>query len=134
LKDEDAATMTDEITLTMPRERPFFGVARLVLGGLATRLDVTVEHLEDLELALDGLLERRDGGDEITVSLVVADDDLRASVGPFRGEQLRAELEGELGESLSLRRLLDAVVDDYEVDDRDDGAWVELRKRVEQAV
>jgi hypothetical protein len=125
--------MTDEITLTMPRERPFFGVARLVLGGLAARLDVTVEHLEDLELALDGLLERRDGSDEITVSLVVAGDDLRASVGPFRGGRLRAELEGELGESLSLRRLLDAVVDGYEVADRDDGAWVELRKRVEQA-
>jgi hypothetical protein len=134
LKDEDAASMTDEITLTMPRERPFFGVARLVLGGLATRLDVTVEHLEELELALDGLLERRDGGDEITVSLVVAGDDLRAIVGPFRGGQLRAELEGELGESLSLRRLLDAVVDGYEVADRHDGAWIELRKRVEQAV
>jgi hypothetical protein len=134
LKDEDAASMTDEITLTMPRERPFFGVARLVLGGLATRLDVTVEHLEELELALDGLLERRDGGDEITVSLVVAGDDLRASVGPFRGAQVRAELEGELGESLSLRRLLDAVVDGYEVADRDDGTWVELRKHVEQTV
>jgi hypothetical protein len=131
LKDEDAATMTDEITLTMPRERRFFGVARLVLGGLAARLDVTVEHLEELELALDGLLERRDGADEITVSVLVADDKLRASVGPFRGGQLRAELEGELGESLSLRRLLNAVVDGYEIADREDGAWVELSKRVE---
>jgi hypothetical protein len=123
--------MTDEIRLTMPRERPFFGVARLVLGGLATRLDVTVESLEELELALDGLLERRDGADEITLSLLLADSELRATVGPFGGGALRAELEGALGESLSLRRLLDAVVDGYEVADRDDGAWIELRKRVE---
>jgi hypothetical protein len=124
--------MTDQIILTMPRERPFFGVARLVLAGLATRLDVTVEHLDDLELALDGLLERRDGAEEITVTLGVDDDELRARIGPFRGDALRAELEGEPGERLSLRRLLDAVVDRYEVADRDDGAWVELGKRFER--
>ncbi len=125
--------MTDQITLTLPRERPFFGVARLVLGGLATRLDVTVESLEELELALDGLLHRQDGAEEITVSLDIADSELRATVGPFSGSDLRAELEGEPGESLSLRRLLDAVVDEYEASDRDDGTWVELRKRVERA-
>lgn len=125
--------MTDRIILTMPRERPFFPVARLVLGGLATRLDVTVDHLEDLELALDGLLERRDGADEITVSLGIHPDELRARVGPFRGNELRAELEADPGEGLSLRRLLDAVVDGYELDDGDDGAWVELTKRVRRA-
>jgi hypothetical protein len=125
--------MTDQITLTMPRERPFFGVARLVLAGLAARLDITVDTLEDLELALDGLLERRDGAEEITVSLDIADSELRATVGPFHGGDLRAELEGELSESLSLQRLLDAVVDGYQVAERDDGAWVELRKQVERA-
>jgi hypothetical protein len=125
--------MTDQIVLTMPRERPFFGVARLVLAGLAARLDVTVEHLEDLELALDGLLERRDGAEEITVTLRVVGDELQARIGPFRGDALRAELEGEPGESLSLRRLLDAVVDRYAIDDREDGAWVEVRKRFERS-
>jgi hypothetical protein len=125
--------MTDHITLTVPRERPFFGVARLVLAGLAARLDVTVESLEELELALDGLLERRDGGDEITVSLDIAGDELHARVGPFSGDGLRAELEGEPGESLSLRRLLDAVVDNYELSHDDDGVWLELRKRSQRA-
>ena len=125
--------MTDQITLTLPREQPFFGVARLVLGGLATRLDVTVESLEELELALDGLLHRRDGAEQITVSLDIAGSELRATIGPFSGGDLRAELEGEPGESLSLRRLLDAVVDGYEASDRDDGTWVELRKRVDRA-
>jgi hypothetical protein len=125
--------MTDQITLTVPRERPFFAVARLVLSGLATRLDVTVEHLEDLELALDGLLERADGADEITISLRVDGDHLRAQVGPFRGGDVRTELEGDPGQSLSLRRLLDAVVDRYEVADRDDGAWVELGKRIRRS-
>jgi hypothetical protein len=125
--------MTDQITLTMPRERPYFGVARLVLGGLATRFDVTVESLEDLELALDGLLERRDGASEITLSLEVAGNELHAAVGPFHDRSLRSELEGEPGEAMSLRRLLDTLVDGYELSDRDDGAWVSLRKRLERA-
>jgi hypothetical protein len=124
--------MTDQITLTMPRERRFFGVARLVLAGFATRLDVTVESLDELELALDGLLDRREGGKEVTVSLDIADNELHAAVGPFSGDGLRAELEGDPGESLTLRRLLDAVVDGYGVSDRNDGTWVELRKRVER--
>lgn len=120
--------MTDQITLTMPRERPFFGVARLVLAGLATRLDVTVESLEELELALDGLLERRDGAEEITVSLDITDNELHARVGPFQGKGIRADLEGELGASLTLRRLLEAVVDGYQITEQDNGLWVELRK------
>lgn len=120
---------SDEIRLTMPRERPYYGVAHLVLGGVAARLDLTVEHLEELELALDGLLDRGDGGKEVTMTLRVANADLQAEVGPF-GDHLRSELESELGESLSLRRLLDAVVDEYRVDERADGSWIELRKHI----
>jgi hypothetical protein len=124
--------MSDQVTLTLPRERPFFAVARLVLGGLAARLDVTVEHLEDLELALDGLLERRDSGEQINVVFRADGDELQARIGPFHGGRLRAELEGEPGESISLRRLLDTVVDHYEVSSGDDGDWIELGKRVQR--
>jgi hypothetical protein len=120
---------SDEIRLTMPRKRSYYGVAHLVLGGVAARLDVTVEHLEELELALDGLLDRRDGGDEVTLTLRVHGGDLQAEVGPF-GQELRTELASEPGEALSLRRLLDAVVDGYEVVERGDGTWIELRKQV----
>ncbi|HEX7255856.1 MAG TPA: hypothetical protein VF236_08005 [Gaiellaceae bacterium] len=118
----------DEIRLTMPRERPFYGVAHLVLGGVAARLELTVEHLEELELALDGLLDRRDGAEEVTLNLRPVDGGLVAELGPF-GSQLRLELGGEPGDSLSLRRLLDAVVDGYELREGDDGTWIELRKR-----
>jgi hypothetical protein len=117
----------DEIRLTMPRERPYYGVAHLVLGGVAARLHLTVEHLEELELALDGLLDRRDGAREVTLTLRVVDGGLVAELGPFGG-QLRSELDGGPGEGLSLRRLLDAVVDGYDLSDRDGGTWIELRK------
>ncbi len=120
---------TDEIRLTMPRTRPFYGVAHLVLGGVAARHALTVEHLEDLELALDGLLDRQDGGSDVTLTLRVEDKGLQAEVGPF-GSELRADLESEPGDSLSLRRLLDAVVDEYDVDERGDGTWIQLRKQI----
>ena len=53
--------MADEVTLTLPREPEFQRVAHLVLGGLAVRLNLTIENLEDMQIALDSLLEREDG-------------------------------------------------------------------------
>jgi hypothetical protein len=119
---------TDEITLTMPRKRPYYGVAHLVLGGVAARLDITVEHLEDLELALDGLLDRRDAAEEITLTLRVLDGSLAAELGPFSRE-LKADFEREPDDALSIRRLLDAVVDGYRLEERDGGTWIELQKQ-----
>ena len=51
-------TPPDEITLTIPRDRALYGVADLVLGGLGIRLNLTIEHLEDLQLALETALDR----------------------------------------------------------------------------
>ncbi len=121
--------MSDEVTLTLPRERDFYRIAELVLGGLAARHDVTLERLEDVELALGGLLDRLDGAEPATVRLRVVDGELRAAVGPF-GAALRAELARDIGEEMGLRRLLDAVVDRYELVDADEGDWVELAKAV----
>ena len=48
----------DEITLTLPRAREFHNVAHLVLAGLALRLNLTIETLEDLQIALGAVLDR----------------------------------------------------------------------------
>jgi hypothetical protein len=121
----------DEITLTLPRLRPYTRIAHLVLGGLAVRLDLTFESLEDLQLALAGLLDRPDGEGFVTLSLSVEPERIRASVGPF-GEGVRAELERdeEEGEGVGLRRVLDTVVDDVALGSRADGYWVEVTKNV----
>jgi hypothetical protein len=117
--------MMDQITLRLPRERPFFRIAHLVLGGLAVRLDLTFENLEDLQLALAGVLDRRDAGDEeVTVVVSVEGDTLTTRIGPFEPEKLRADFEPEDGDAIGLRRLLDTVVDRAEVD----GAYIELSK------
>ena len=123
--------MSDEITLTLPRDRPFYGIAHLVVGGLALRLDLTFEHLEDLQLALAGLLERPDGDGHVTVTVSVEGDTIRALVGPFDGEELRGDLaRGGEGDEVGLGRVLDTVVDRVEVAEREGGHWVTLTKRV----
>jgi hypothetical protein len=122
----------DEIALTLPADEAFHSVAHLVLGGLAVRLDLTVETLEELALALEALLQRSEQayGDEVVIRLRVGDGEMRTIVGPFR-EDIRAELEGDSGEALDLRRILRAVCDDIAVSDGDGMQWVEITKRVQ---
>jgi hypothetical protein len=117
----------DEISLTLPADNAFHGVAHLVLGGLAVRLDLTLEHLEDLELALDALLERTASDGDVTVRVRVLDQELKTSVGPFKS--VRHELESS--DQLNLARILSTVCDEVEVTDRDGSEWVELTKRIE---
>ena len=121
--------MMDEIVLTLPEEEGFHNVAHLVLGGLAVRLNLTFENLEDVQVALEGLLARADG--EITVAVRLDVDGLGLNVGPFEGERLRREFADERAE-VGLRRVLETVADRVELIDRDDGCWVDLRKRVER--
>ena len=119
--------MTDEITLTLPREPEFHRVAHLVLGGLAVRLNLTIENLEDLELALDAILARTDpNAGDITVKMTPRDGELETVVGPLTTGVLdEIEHDGDDG-ALGLRRVLESTVDDIHVD----GAWVRLTKRV----
>ncbi|TMM25685.1 MAG: hypothetical protein E6F97_02430 [Actinobacteria bacterium] len=117
----------DEITLSIPREEPFHEVAHLVLGGFAARLGLTFESLDDLETALDAVLERAASNGHVTVKLCLAEGSLRATVGPFPDGTLRGELERDPGDEVTLRRILDTVLDGYQLDA--DG-WLELRKRV----
>jgi hypothetical protein len=120
--------VADEVTLRFPAEEGFQRVAHLVLGGLAVRLDLTFEMLEDLQLALDGLLDRCPDDVEITVSVTVDDGLIRTSVGPFDGRVLD-ELERE-DNPLGLRRVLETVCDRFEVEERDGRPWVALTKTV----
>jgi hypothetical protein len=118
----------DEISLTLPADEAFHRVAHLVLGGLAVRLDLTFEHLEDLELALDALLERKTTEPALTLRVQVLDGELRTTVGPF--DALRSELDRGGADALNLARILRAVCDSVEINDHDGSEWVELTKRV----
>ena len=124
--------MTTAIKLSIPHEPPYHGVARLVVGGLAARLNVSYEQLEDLQLALASVLE--EGGyvsnSQVSVELDVADDALSMVVGPLDGRRLQADLDDDSDERIGLGRLLGTLVETVSVEGRDDGDWLRLEKRV----
>ena len=122
----------DRIVLTIPRDEGFENVAQLVLAGVAARLNFTYEVVDDLGTALETLLERRGEEGELTVELEVGEGTVKAALGPFAGDGLRAELE-QPGDGVGLRRVLETVVDRFAAVQREDGSWIELEKRVEGA-
>ena len=124
--------MTSTIQLKIPHQPPYHGVALLVVGGLAARLDLSYEKLEDLQLALENVLENGDYVSEaqVTVELDVLDDSLSLVVGPLDGAAVRTALEDDRDDRISLGRLLDTLVEGVTIESRDDGDWLRLDKRV----
>jgi hypothetical protein len=120
----------EEIRLVIPAEEDFRPIAHLVSGGLASHFDVTYDDLEDLQVALEALLGLRDDEGEIVVALAVDGDVLRAELGPFAPEAVQDD---ERGDGLDLRRVLETVCETHEVEQREDGAWVQLTKRIAAA-
>jgi hypothetical protein len=118
---------TEEIRLVIPAEEDFRPIAHLVTGGLAMRLDVTCDDLDDLQVGIEAVLGLRDDADELIVSLSADDGVLRASLGPFPPERVHSS---DSNGGLDLGRVLETVCDTHEVEERDGGAWVELTKRV----
>ena len=117
-----------EFTIHMPRERPFSIVADLVVGGIAARHDVTLDVLDDLQLALESVLDHDEAdGSEIGIVLRVDGNTIEAAVGPLT-TATAAALQVEAGAGLGIRRLLDTTMDSVVVSERDGGSWVELRK------
>jgi hypothetical protein len=120
--------MTDQVQLTLPAEEDFRPIAHLVVGGLGVRLDLTYEDLDDLQVALEALLGCRDDAGDIVVTVDAGNGAVRASVGPFGVGALDALERND--SPLGLQRVLETVCDTFAIDERDDGSWVELTKKI----
>ncbi|GAC1527435.1 MAG: hypothetical protein NVS2B6_15180 [Thermoleophilaceae bacterium] len=123
----------DRIELTTPLGRAWEPVVRMVLGGIADRLDLGFEELDDLQLAVERLLAEGDPQDPVTLSFELVSGGVRARVGPLRGEAMAEALQGPEARpgELTLPRILSTVVDSYGVEEVDDGHLV---VRLEKAV
>jgi len=119
--------VSDEITLVVPAQEDFRPIVHLVIGGLAVRLDLTMDALEDLQVALDALLARRDDEGDVVVRVVFDDQVMRATVGPLPSAILD-DIERD-GNELGLKRVLQTVCESFELEERNGEAWVELTKQ-----
>ena len=111
--------MTDQITLTIPADEASRGVATLVLGGVGSRLDLSYERLDDLQLAVLSVLGAG-AREEVTVELVTDREAFLVSVGPL--------VTGS-GTNASLARVLGPLVDGVTPSVRDGDEWLTLRLR-----
>jgi hypothetical protein len=114
----------DRIELTTPVGRAWDPVVRMVLGGIADRLDLGFDELDDLQLAVERLLAEGDPANPVTLSFELTEHGgVRTRIGPLRDAALAEALQGPEpppGE-LTLRRILSAVVDSYGIEEVADG-------------
>jgi len=118
----------ERIVLTLPGERRYVGVVRLFVGGLAARLDLGYETMDDLQLALESLLAKSRTREEITIDARLDGDAISILVGPFGEDPLRAADAGP--DSIELRRLLSALVAGVESITEDEHCWLRLDVRI----
>ena len=123
----------EAIELTLPAGREWHAVARLVLGGVADRMNLSYEDLDDLQLAVERLLVEAASQDTVTLRIDVVDHGVRVGVGPLVERTIADALQGpdaEPGE-LTLRRILQTVVDSFGVEEAAEGGIVvRLQKAV----
>jgi hypothetical protein len=119
-------THQERIDLEAPLSGDFQAVVRLIIGGIAERVDFAFEEIDDLQLAVERLLAEAGTVGSVQLSFEVGGDRIRARVGPLSerkvAEALRdgAAMPGEL----TLRRILETVVDSFGVDEAEDGRIV----------
>jgi serine/threonine-protein kinase RsbW len=124
--------MSDEVQLVMPADPEFLRLARVTAMGLASRLQFTIDEIDDLRIAIDELLfglignKGRPGRVTMTYSLVDAGLEVKAS-GTFEDGEATPGLT-ELSELI-----LDAVADEHELTPNGPSPTFRLlKRRVEQ--
>jgi hypothetical protein len=121
-----AEALQDRIELEAPLAGDFQPVVRLIIGGIAERVDFAFEEIDDLQLAVERLLVEAGSEGSVEMSFVVGDGRIRARVGPLSERAVADALsdgDGAPGE-LTLGRILQTVVDSFGVEEAADGRIV----------
>jgi anti-sigma regulatory factor (Ser/Thr protein kinase) len=114
--------MPDTISLEVPATLSALSTVRMVLGGLGARLDFSLDDLDDLFLATDSLMEaalEAEPLDSLRVQMTVDGVTLRVVTGSFRSDALRAQVAITPGGCIDLCTLLQRLVDDVVVEEKD---------------
>ena len=123
----------EAIELTLPVGREWHAVARLVLGGVGDRMNLPFEDLDDLQLAVERLLVEAASQETVRIRIDVLEQGIRVGVGPLAERALADALQGPdpVPGELTLRRILQTVVDSFGVEELEEGGIVvRLQKAV----
>jgi hypothetical protein len=124
--------MRERIDLKAPLSGDFHAVVRLIIGGIAERVDFAFEEIDDLQLAVERLLAEAGTIGSVQLSFEVGADGIRARVGPLSELKVAEALrDGDaMPGELTLRRILQTVVDSFGVDESEDGRIVVRLEKV----
>jgi 2-keto-3-deoxy-6-phosphogluconate aldolase len=113
----------ERIDLEAPLSGDFQAVVRLIIGGIAERVDFAFEEIDDLQLAVERLLAEAGTVGSVQLSFEVGSDGIRTRVGPLSEHKVAEALrDGDAAPGeLTLRRILQTVVDSFGVEEFDDG-------------
>jgi hypothetical protein len=100
------------IEITIPASLPYVRIVRLAAGGVASRLGLDIDEIDDLRIGVDELasvLVERSDGSRLNVVLEVTDDAIHVSGSVPRGPLATGDALPELSE-----QILSVVLDHHE--------------------
>jgi hypothetical protein len=110
--------VADLIELSAPLDGDFGPVVRLIVGGISAGADLGFEEMDDLQLAIERLHAEAGGQERLTLVFALSPGRVRVRIGPLRERGLADALQREPAPGdLTLRRVLDTVVDSYGVEE-----------------
>jgi anti-sigma regulatory factor (Ser/Thr protein kinase) len=121
----------ERIELEAPLSGDFQAVVRLIIGGIAERVDFAFEEIDDLQLAVERLLAEAGQVGSVNLSFEIVEDGIRTRVGPLSERAIADALSDGVAPrgELTLRRILQTVVDSFGVDEvEEDRVVVRLEK------
>jgi hypothetical protein len=131
---------SDVVILRAPRGRGSLPVMRVVIGGVASRHALSVDGLDDVELAVETLFREEPAkGDDLTLTVRVVGGSFTVTLGGLSSPLVRRTLSadggvqpGTDGRADILRMIMDSLVDRYRMaDGATAGSFsVEMEKRI----
>lgn len=129
--------LQDIVVLRTPRGARALPVMRVVMSGVASRLAIPLDRLDDLQLAVETLLvEEPAEGCELVLEIVAGQEGLRVRLDGLVNQRVRAALvaadpfEPCLGCLLDVRLILDPLIDRFEVVDAEASFGVVIYERL----
>ena len=139
--DHGVSSVSEQVSISVPARAEFLSMVRLMVGDLANRLNMSIDEVDDLQLAVDELCIQVIAGEGGNGAMLIVDAD--ASDVAIRvdcrldGSHAIASSDGadgplELPASIS-KQILDALVDAHgrDGDIEHPSAWLTKRKRLD---
>lgn len=113
---------SDTVVLRAPRGQSSLPLLRVVLAGMASRHALSVDRLDDLQLAVETLFrEEPIAGEDLTLTVAREDETLKVTLEGLCSPLVRRTLSGPSVSSETekfaapgiLRMIMDHLVDDY---------------------